>query len=214
MKVILSTLIILLNQFNFSQTLPVELTYFYGEVEDGKINLYWGTATELNNYGFFIERSLNDSSSFSEIGFVMGHGTSFSPKDYSFRDTTANLNEVYFYRLKQMDNDGGIKYSWIIRVPEVTRVNFISKMEENTKFGIYPNPSNEEVNVIVEVDKPGFASLILYDSNGRKLFSIFEGNLFSVHKFYVNMSTLSSGIYFINLRVGKKTFNERLIHLK
>ncbi len=214
MKILIGLFILLLNQFVFTQSLPVELTYFYGEVVENEVVLYWGTATELNNYGFFIERSLNDSSTFNEVGFVMGHGTSFSPKDYSFRDTSANINEVYYYRLKQMDNDGGIKYSWIIRVPEATKVDFASQKTNGIKMGIYPNPSNESTNIILNVDKPSDVSVILYDSNGRVVRKIFKGKLFSAGKFFVNLSTLSSGNYFINLTVGKNNFTRKLIHLK
>ena len=46
--------------------------------------LNWSTATEVNNYGFEIERS--NANKWEKIGFVEGHGNSYSPKDYSFYD--------------------------------------------------------------------------------------------------------------------------------
>ena len=64
----------------------------------------WQTATEVNNYGFEIERKTNDT--WQEIGFVEGHGNSSSPKEYSFTDNKLIGGSKFQYRLKQMDNDG------------------------------------------------------------------------------------------------------------
>ena len=40
-----------------SSALPVELTSFTANAVDGKVSLNWQTATEVNNYGFDVERS-------------------------------------------------------------------------------------------------------------------------------------------------------------
>ena len=42
-------------EYTFS-TVPVELVSFSAEVFGGNVNLSWMTATELNNYGFQVER--------------------------------------------------------------------------------------------------------------------------------------------------------------
>ena len=52
-----------------SVIVPVELTLFSGVFEDGIVKLKWITATELNNFGFEIERR-DDFSSYKKIGFV------------------------------------------------------------------------------------------------------------------------------------------------
>ncbi len=69
---------------SFENVLPVELTTFYAKVYDNKINLKWTTATEVNNYGFEVERKSN--SDWQKIGFVAGQGTSNSQKEYSYID--------------------------------------------------------------------------------------------------------------------------------
>ncbi|MDZ7764554.1 MAG: hypothetical protein U5K00_09025 [Melioribacteraceae bacterium] len=38
--------------------LPVELTYFAGELDGETVKLNWETATEINNYGFQVQRSI------------------------------------------------------------------------------------------------------------------------------------------------------------
>ncbi len=56
--------------------MPVELTSFYAFLRNNIINLYWTTATEVNNYGFEIQREVSgqksETSSWEKIGFVQG----------------------------------------------------------------------------------------------------------------------------------------------
>ncbi len=40
-----------------NNALPVELSGFNGKIENGEANLHWRTETEINNYGFEIQRS-------------------------------------------------------------------------------------------------------------------------------------------------------------
>ncbi len=78
--------------------LPVELTSFSGSFINGAVLLNWQTATEVDNYGFEIERK-DASSGWQKIGFNEGHGTSNSPKYYSFADNTVIKGNRYSYRL-------------------------------------------------------------------------------------------------------------------
>ncbi len=57
--------------------LPVELISFYGLIIGSTIKLNWETATEINNYGFEVERKTNK---WETIGFINGNGNSNSPK--------------------------------------------------------------------------------------------------------------------------------------
>ncbi|MCX6151969.1 MAG: hypothetical protein NTX22_15700 [Ignavibacteriales bacterium] len=94
--------------------LPVELTLFTAKQNGSSVELYWVTATEINNYGFEIERSQprEDYSKiiWEKIGFVIGNGNSNSLKDYSFVDNKPPIKNSN-YRLKQIDNNGAFKYS-------------------------------------------------------------------------------------------------------
>ena len=55
-----------------NNTLPVELNSFSASVSNGStVNLTWTTATEVNNYGFDVERS-SGNSGWQKIGFVAG----------------------------------------------------------------------------------------------------------------------------------------------
>ena len=85
-----------------------------------KIILTWSTASELNNKGFYIERSA-DGRNWVEIGFVEGSGTTTQLNHYSFSDkNVAGLK--LFYRLKQIDYDGSYSYSNIVEINIATKI--------------------------------------------------------------------------------------------
>jgi hypothetical protein len=95
--------------------LPVELTSFTASVAKNSVKLDWNTATEINNYGFEIQRSA-DEEVWNNVGFVNGNGTTNSPKDYYFVDDKLSNAGSYYYRLKQVDNDGSYEFSKTIEV--------------------------------------------------------------------------------------------------
>ena len=66
--------------------LPVELISFSAQVNEGEVTLNWETETEVDNYGFDVERKEKDYQDWTKIGFIEGHGNSNSPKQYSFTD--------------------------------------------------------------------------------------------------------------------------------
>lgn len=107
--------------------LPVSWLYFDGQYVDGKNLLEWHTASEKDNQGFEIERSV-DGSTFEKIGWTDGHGTTRSTQTYIFTDAEPSLGWNY-YRLKQIDYDGTFEYSRLI--PVLSNANLPR---------LYPNP--------------------------------------------------------------------------
>jgi hypothetical protein len=86
--------------------LPVELSKFYVSGE----TLLWETESEKINKGFEIESSVN-AINWSKIGFVEGSYNSTTNKKYSFKIKCCGK---YYYRLKQIDDNGDFTYSNII----------------------------------------------------------------------------------------------------
>ncbi len=104
----------LIEQLPDTDPLPVELTMFVGEVVDTTVVLHWQTVTEINNYGFSVEQNSILFPDWKEIGFVEGHGNSYSPKEYTYTDSLVTTTSNY--RLKIIDTNGGYKYSKTITV--------------------------------------------------------------------------------------------------
>ena len=116
---------------------PVELTNFTAQVINGNVELKWTTATELNNSGFDVERSINDGA-FESISFIPGAGTTTETQQYFYTDE--NIYGFLKYRLKQIDFDGHFEYSQIISVNSLANLSF--ELHQN-----YPNPFNPITNI-------------------------------------------------------------------
>jgi len=188
--------------------LPVELTTFTSELHGNIVELNWTTATEVNNYGFEVQRQKSEdrsqNSEWEKIGFVNGHGNSNSPKEYSFIDYSV-LSGSYSYRLKQLDNDGTFKYSSDV---EVTVGQFPNDYSLNQN---YPNPFNPETKIrysIPIVETHGGASvqnvlLKVYDMLGREVATLVnEVQEAGTYEVSFNGKSFTSGAYFYRFQSG------------
>jgi len=174
----------------YEETLPVELVSFTHEIKDDQIILKWSTATELNNYGFEIQRSV-DGSEFRKIAFVTGNGNSSSPKNYNYNDK--DVSGFLSYRLKQLDNNGGFTYSPVVKVDAVTINDF-------SVFQNYPNPFNPSTSIKFKVPVESRIKVTIINSLGEEVASLFEGNKNSgIHEVVWDGSNSASGIYFAHL---------------
>ena len=213
-----STWDIILNRFNGTiAPLPVELTSFSASIIDNKITLNWQTATELNNFGFEIERSnkneeignFEDLNLWEKVGFVGGNGNSSSPKSYSFTDEIINGGS-YLYRLKQIDFDGNYEYSDVIEITYHAAIPNEYSLDQN-----FPNPFNPATIIQYSVMGNEFVTLIVYDILGNKI-STLVNEVKSPGSYKINFdgSKLSSGVYFYHFNAGNYSSINKMILLK
>ncbi len=90
--------------------LPVELSHFRParDKATGAVVITWATQSELNNAGFFIKRSQQRDGQFEVINAAMiaGAGTTSEKQFYTYTDTTAQPNVVYYYQIEDVSLDG------------------------------------------------------------------------------------------------------------
>ena len=96
--------------FRAGGALPVELSQFrpVRDKETGAVVITWSTQSELNNAGFFIKRSRQAKGQFEIINATMipGAGTTSEKQFYTYTDTTAQANVVYYYQIEDVSLDG------------------------------------------------------------------------------------------------------------
>ena len=191
---------------------PVELVSFTASTDKNNIILNWKTATELNNSGFNIERGSNNNSDndiiFNQIGFVRGAGNSTSPINYSYSDKL-NKTGTYYYRLKQIDNNGTFKLSSPIEV------NFNSQIVYFTLDQNYPNPFNPSTTIAYSLPEASNVKLSVYNSLGQQV-KIVE-NIYKnagSYKVTFNADELNSGIYFYKIEAGQFSQIRKMILVK
>ncbi len=143
-----------LNSFQ-SVPLPVELLSFSANKANKNAHLTWATASETNNYGFWLEHSL-DGRSFEAMAWVDGEGKAAT---YSYLHE-APIPGRHYYRLKQVDRDGSEKASEI-------RTLAFSGTTDAFALRVWPNPTGGELRV--NVDQA--TSATLFDNVGREVWS-------------------------------------------
>ena len=96
--------------FRAGSALPVELSHFRParDKATGAAVITWSTQSELNNAGFYIKRSQQRNGEFKVINATMiaGAGTTSEKQFYTYTDTTAQPNVVYYYQIEDVSLDG------------------------------------------------------------------------------------------------------------
>lgn len=163
--------------------LPIELDYFNVIPQRNVVNISWRTLSEINNKKFEVERS-KDGLNWEVIHKQNGAGNSNSPIVYETVDERPLIG-TSFYRLKQTDFNGVVKYYSMIAIE-------IETIEE--KVIAYPNPASDKIT-LTPVDPN--AELYLKNIDGKRIDLNFQK---IDNSRTANLSSLKNGIYFIEIR--------------
>jgi photosystem II stability/assembly factor-like uncharacterized protein len=171
---------------------PVELTNFTAIAQNKFVELKWTTATEINNLGFEVQRSVANSE-FVTVGFVEGYGTTTEEHHYSFKDKDAS--GFLQYRLKQVDFDGSYEYSDIVEVEAFGSISY--ELAQN-----YPNPFNPITNISYILPTESQVKLSIYNQLGELVETIVNEKL-NAGKYDAlwNATNYPSGVYIYTLDV-------------
>lgn len=211
------------NHINYldNSPLPVVLKSFSAKAEDNKVELNWATATELNNYGFEIERHSPSLSGYptqevknwERVGFVAGAGNSNSPVEYSFTDNSLNGCGDIQYRLKQVDINGKVKYYDAVKVTIARPKEF--KLAQNS-----PNPFNPTTSIKFQLPENVRVSIKIYDMLGREVATLVnEDKQAGSYIVYWNgrdnqNQMVASGIYLYSLQAGNFVETRKMNFMK
>ncbi|MGE5401367.1 MAG: LamG-like jellyroll fold domain-containing protein [Ignavibacteriales bacterium] len=192
-------------------SLPVELTFFDARVNNHVVLLNWTTATEVNNYGFEIQRSASGSlpsnDSWQDIGFIQGHGNSNHPQEYSFTDDNPPTGKIQ-YRLKQIDADGSYKCYDAVSVVVDSPMEF--KLHQNC-----PNPFNPSTVISYLIPEGKDVKLTIYDMLGKEIsILVNEFQSAGLHSVQLNAANLPSGVYLYTIQAGQFRDSKKLLLLK
>ncbi len=156
---------------------------------NNKVELNWTTATELNNFGFYIERSSNKNN-WGNLGFIIGNGTTSEKHSYRFIDDYNS--SIMYYRIKQTDNDGSFSFSNILEIKNIP-VSF--NLSQN-----YPNPFNPSTNIQYSLNQMCDVRLEIYNLLGERVTELKNGIQNSgTYNLNWNASDYASGTYILSL---------------
>ncbi|WP_353722299.1 T9SS type A sorting domain-containing protein [Dyadobacter sp. 676] len=136
--------------------LPVDIAYFKGHSENGRIALDWETTWEKNTREFIIQRS-GDMKTFTTIGVVGASGETAGRTPYSFVDNDPPVG-ISYYRLKLADKDSGFTLCKPIAVDNT----------ETSGIRVAPNPASSRI-ISLTARHTGNLFLALYDASGTPI---------------------------------------------
>jgi hypothetical protein len=182
--------------------LPIDLIFFKGSCNNGKVGLTWSTASESNNDFFTIERSL-DAINWINMAMIPGAGNSNQTHNYTYSDENT-VDYAMYYRLKQTDFDGNVK--------TFAPVSVNCASSEDIEVNVFPNPFKEEVTL--DISNFGFsnAQVNVFDIIGNKIaertFTDIQNHAFLTT---FDLGSLACGMYYFEIRSAGFTKNIKIV---
>jgi azurin len=187
-----------------SYILPVEIARFDVQKNENNFVLSWATASETDNAGFDVQRSVDDGP-FETVGFREGAGTTEQGQTYRFKDANVPFDaSTIDYRLRQKDLDGSTEMG-------PTRTVELGDPNSASLLSPFPNPTTEQATVRYKLPKDGAVTLSVYNVLGQRVATLVDGRQTAGRKEHtLDASSLSSGVYFLRLDTKNEVVTERL----
>jgi hypothetical protein len=187
---------------------PVELSTFSAQVIASGVQLNWNTASEINCYGWIVQRS--QGADFADVSPILpGYGTTIEPHSYIYTDNSVQAGQTYSYRLQQTDIGGRVNFSDPITI-SVSAAPSAYRLEQNA-----PNPFNPITTVSFALPQTSHVKLSVFDANGQNVATLVNGlKEAGVHSITWNAAQLASGIYFCRIEAGSFTATQKMVLMK
>jgi hypothetical protein len=208
---------------------PVQLQAWNVFPAGRAINLEWTLQSILPGTEFLIERAVirsgdnafaedanNENASGDDVPVdwikVLSGIIEPSGNTYDFKDFEVDAGQVYLYQVSMVEQDGNtlLFESGTVKLPEAK-----ASLAQN-----YPNPFNPSTIISYYLPIPANVTLDIYDVAGRHIHRIVDETQ-SAGPYQAawngtssNGISVSSGVYFYSLRVGKETLRKKMVLLR
>ncbi|MBC7864799.1 MAG: T9SS type A sorting domain-containing protein [Bacteroidia bacterium] len=160
-------------------------------------------------------------SSLQTLGTGIYQSAAFTPTAAQWRQENININNLLF--------SGNVMFKFVFICDSTTSGNNIYiddinlnfggvGMEENVldntlNFFVAPNPSNGQTSINFNLIEKMPVKIEITDMLGRKVETLANSN-YEAGEYRINIgekANYSSGIYFVNLKVGEKTYSKKML---
>jgi hypothetical protein len=184
-------------------TFPVTLSQLAAQRVSGGVELAWRTESEVNAYGFIIERRYEHeagaaNSGWKDIGFLPSTAQGNEGRDYTYLDLDPGTTDMrIFYRLRMVDLDGTFEHSPVVEVAPETGALAVSFE------AAYPSPARDWITLNFSLPAESVVNLAVYDVNGREIVRVYDKHsvFAGAQSVVLPVGEWRSGLYFCRLEV-------------
>ncbi|MBI9031999.1 T9SS type A sorting domain-containing protein [bacterium] len=206
-------------------TLPVELSSFTANVIDNNtVSLNWQVESESNLVGYYLlENSWNNIDTAELIPSLIQATNTTQQASYNFIHHPDNHPGIVYYWLKSLElNNQSEYYGPIIANFNIENDNYPAIFSGNRLYANYPNPFNPSTAISFSVQQPQDVSIRIFNAKGQLVKKLFDGYIAQANiKNTIiwsgrdeNNNKVSSGPYFINMKLADKSFTRKAILMK
>jgi len=203
-------------------SLPVELTSFEVlDTRDNGITLHWITESEINNLGFILDRRTltidwMEIASFVTGTELQGQGSVSHQTIYTYTDNTVIDNEVYDYRIADVDYDGNKEYHSLQLMgisPASIPITYVLRQN-------YPNPFNPITTLSYDLPEDALVKITIYDMMGRQINTLVSSQQTAGYRSVQWNATndagqpVSAGLYLYTIQAGDFRQVKKMVLLK
>ncbi|MEO6813629.1 MAG: choice-of-anchor J domain-containing protein [Ginsengibacter sp.] len=187
------------SRFNFSAPLPVTLVNFNAQPKGKQVLVTWTTSAEYHSNYFVVERSA-DARTFISVGAIKSVGNNLGA-NYQLTDSLP-LSGINYYRLKQVDRDGTVKYSLIVAVS-------FGAGAKNALV-LYPNPVANHIQLNLNSAARNYVGKVTA-SDGRVLLNT-NGDIMQINQqINQNLYKFKSGVYVLKISNATDEYSVKFI---
>lgn len=179
--------------------LATQLVSFNGERTSGtEVKLTWSTLPEYYCRKFEVERSVNGRD-FETLGTVNATGV-LTANVQSYSHTSLALLDLYFYRIKVINEQEPLNYSYEFYSPTIAIRRDLEGVQVRR---IFPNPFTDQINLTLTDVVDQIIPYELFNAAGQL---VAKGNKATGNLPFITLQVppnLSPGVYFLRIKLGE-----------
>jgi hypothetical protein len=210
----------------YSVQTPVELSSFTASFTvDNYVSLTWVTQSETGVLGFYILRNTQDNLANAAVISPLVPATNTSQQQvYTYTDKELYEDGTYYYWLQNSDMDGSINYHGPVSIDYTVQGSSTPQIPLVTELkSVFPNPFNPIAYIPYSIGKnegPTDVSFRIYNSRGQLVFSKdIKNQNTGTHQIQWhgkdnNGNACGTGLYFVRMDVGGKSYTRKAVLMK
>jgi len=164
------------------------------------------TGGDYKNADYYVLERAIGSNNFEQVNREEADNS--EEKSYSLLSEKPNQPEIFYFRIKQVNKDGSVVYSDIVKVGQ-------GDIEDVILGQNYPNPFNPTTTIKFELLQDTNVEVKVFNLEGKEVALLHNGFLsHGVHQFEFDAKGLSSGIYIYQVKTPFSIKSHKMIFAK